>query len=163
MPLAVLFPFLLLAGIALLPGRISRAAERVEAFLPTLDDVELPAPKPSGDVEAKISILQLRDARYRRGRPLEQWIEELDGKTVAIEGYMAIGTLEGLTEFELVPEDCECGKSKVNHFVLVKLAEDVTRFKPGRFWITGTFEAGEEIEDGFITSVYRLRALELPQ
>lgn len=141
-----------------------RATDEVQGWLPKLDQIDIPAPKPkpTDKVEATISLLQLRDARYRRGQPVEPWIQELEGKYIAVEGYMAIGTLEGLTRFEFVPEECECGGSKVNHFVEVTLVGAVTRFKPGRFYMKGLFSAGDVEEDGFVTSVYRLRSREMP-
>ena len=163
MPLALLIPLLLLAGLVYSTGQIARSAQRVSAWLPTLSDIDLPEPEPEEQVAASMSILKLRDARYRRGKPLERWIRDLEGKRVSIEGYMAIGTLEGMRTFELTPEDCECGQSKVNHFVQVTLTDDITRFKPGRFFITGVFESGEVKDDGFITSVYRLRATKMPR
>ena len=143
--------------------RATRDAHRdILRHYPLPDSPPKPKPKPNEEVVATISLLQLRDARYRRGQPLEDWIQDLDGKFVAIAGYMAIGTLEGLTRFEFVPEECECGGSKVNHFVEVTLTEDVTRFKPGRFYMRGVFSAGEVEEDGFITSVYRLSSRTMP-
>lgn len=146
-------------------GSLLDASRELHDRLPSLGDFEIPKPrpKPNEKVVANISLLQLRDARYRPGQPLESWITDLEGKYVAIEGYMALGTLEGLTRFELVPEECECGGSKVNHFVEVTLTEDVTRFKAGRFTIKGIFSAGELEEDGFVTSVYRLRSRALPE
>lgn len=146
-------------------GPLLRASGDLHTRLPSLDEIEVPKPRPKQDekVAATISLLQLRDARYRAGQPLEDWIVELDGKYVAIEGYMALGTLEGLTRFELVPEECECGGSKVNHFVEVTLTEDVTRYKAGRFYMRGVFSAGEVEEDGFVVSVYRLRSRALPE
>jgi len=146
-------------------GQLLRASGDLHARLPSLDEIEVPKPKPKPDekIAATISLLQLRDARYRRGEPLEDWIVGLEGKYVAIEGYMALGTLEGLTRFELVPEECECGGSKVNHFVEVALTEDVTRYKAGRFYMHGYFSASEVEDDGFVVSVYRLRSRALPE
>lgn len=145
-------------------GQFLRASGELHGRLPSLPEIEVPkpAPKPTEKVEATLSLLQLRDARYRRGEPLEDWILALEDKYVAIEGYMALGTLEGLTRFEFVPEECECGGSKVNHFVEVSLTEDVTRYKAGRFYMRGYFSASEVEEDGFVVSVYRLRAHALP-
>jgi hypothetical protein len=167
MPTAALLPaaslLVLLAGVWGTTN-LRLGTEEVARWLPSVDEIEIPkpTPKPSEKVEATISLLQLRDAKYRPGRPLEQWIMDLDGKYIAIEGYMAIGTLEGLTRFEFVPEECECGGSKVNHFVEVTLTEDVTRFIAGRFHMHGIFSAGEVEEDGFVTSVYRLRSRVMP-
>ncbi len=69
---------------------------------------------------------------------------------------MAVGTLEGIKKFEFTPESCECGRSKVNHFIEVTIEEGVTTYKPGRFKLVGTFSASEVKEDGFVKSVYRL-------
>ncbi len=156
MPFLVLA--LLLAGVFAAPTvlleRSWEVGSRVQAVLDR-------GVEPSNDV-VEVSILRLKNARYRKGRPLPEWVEELNGKKISLWGYMAIGTLEGLSEFELVPESCECGKSKVNHFVQVSLDDDVTRFIPGRITLVGTFTCGEVEEDGFITSVYRLTTDELP-
>ncbi|MDG1050094.1 MAG: hypothetical protein P8M11_15115 [Planctomycetota bacterium] len=156
MPFLVLA--LLLAGVFAAPTvlleRSWEVGSRVQAVLDR-------GVEPSNDV-VEVSILRLKNARYRKGRPLPEWVEELNGKKISLWGYMAIGTLEGLNEFELVPESCECGKSKVNHFVQVSLDDDVTRFIPGRITLVGTFTCGEVEEDGFITSVYRLTTDELP-
>jgi len=149
------------AGVAVRATRVAHG--ELTQLHPLPEAPPKPVPKPKEEVVATISLLQLRDARYRKGQPLEDWIQDLDGKYIAIEGYMAIGTLEGLTRFEFVPEECECGGSKVNHFVEVTLTEDVTRFKPGRFYMRGVFSAGEVEEDGFITSVYRLRSRAMPE
>lgn len=117
---------------------------------------------PPDDDVVEVSILRLKNVRYRQGRPLPKWVRDLDGKRIRLWGYMAIGTLEGLQKFELVPESCECGRSKVNHFVDVTLTEGQTRFIPGRITLEGTFYAGEKEEDGFVTSLYRLSTEELP-
>jgi len=167
MPPVALLPALLLILLlasAWSPARLGRAAMELHARLPGIHEVEKPRPKPKpGDqVDATISLLQLRDAPYRRGQPLAQWILDLEGKYVAIEGYMALGTLEGLSEFEFVPEECECGGSKVNHLVMVSLTDSTTRFRAGRFYMRGIFSAGELEEDDFVTSVYRLRSRAMP-
>ena len=158
MPLLVLF--LLLAGVLAAPGLLVETSDEVSRWT-TAAMQEIEEEEPDDEI-VEVSILRLKNARYRRGRPLPGWIQDLDGKTIRLWGYMAIGTLEGLEEFELVPESCECGKSKVNHFVQVTLTEGVTRFIPGRITLVGTFDCGEEIEDGFITSVFRLSTPYLP-
>lgn len=155
---------LLLAGLIASPGLLGETAYRVAAPYASLLDRPAPDPEPpeDGDV-VEVSILKLKNIRYRPGRPLPRWVADLDGKKVRIWGYMAIGTLEGLQRFELVPESCECGRSKVNHFVDVTLTEGLTRFIPGRFTLEGTFEASEIREDGFVTSLFRLKTPELPR
>ena len=107
-----------------------------------------------GDEAVVVSIEMLTSVEYRRGKELPEDIQDLDGKTIEIEGYMAIGTLEGIEKFELVPEPCECGRSKVNHFIDVTLTEGRTTFKPGRFTVRGKFSVGEVEEDGYVVSLY---------
>jgi len=157
---------LLLAGLIASPGLLGKTAYQVTAPYASILDQPPPdpTPDPPDDGEAiEVSILKLKNIRYRPGRPLPQWVQDLDGKKVEIWGYMAIGTLEGLKKFELVPESCECGRSKVNHFVDVTLTEGLTRFVPGRITLVGTFEASEVYEDDFVTSLFRLKTPELPQ
>ncbi len=156
MPILVLL--LLLGGVLAAPGLVRERSWKVGADVQAAMDR---GEEPDNEI-VEVSILRLKNARYRRGRPLPEWVQELDGKKISLWGYMAIGTLEGLSEFELVPESCECGKSKVNHFVQVTLDDDVTRFIPGRITLEGTFSCGEVEEDGFITSVYRLSTDKLP-
>lgn len=153
---------LLIAGLLAAPSFVLDAASKRAVAAAAAVDVEEVAPPSDGKV-VEVSILKLRAARYRPGQPLPKWIADLDGKRVRIWGHMAIGTLEGLETFELVPESCECNRSKLNHFVDVTLTEGQTRFIPGRITLEGTFYAGEKEEDGFVTSLYRLTTTELPR
>lgn len=105
----------------------------------------------------EISINEITSIDWRPGQELPDGITSLNGKTVSIEGYMALGTLEGVTRFELVPEPCECGRSKVQHFIDVSVEEGLVSYKPGRITLTGTFEASEIEEDGYVISLFRMR------
>lgn len=158
MPLYILI--VLLGGILAAPSLLMDTTKSVgEMALKAYER----GPKPAeGDV-VEVSILALKNVNYRRGRALPKWVQELDGKRVSLWGYMAIGTLEGREKFELVPESCECGRSKINHFVDVTLTKGRTKFIPGRITLSGVFHASEEETDGFITSLYRLRVEELPR
>ena len=104
----------------------------------------------------EVNITKLTSVNYRKGKPLPADIQNLDGKRVRIEGYMALGTLEGVDSFEFVPESCECGRSKVQHFIDVTIEEGLTTFRPGRITLEGVFSVGEKEEDGFVVSLYRL-------
>lgn len=104
----------------------------------------------------EVSINELTSIEWKPGEDLPADVEDLDGEMISIEGYMALGTLEGTTKFELVPEPCECGRSKVSHFIDVTLKEGLVSYKPGRIILTGKFEASEVEEDGFIVSLFRL-------
>jgi hypothetical protein len=104
----------------------------------------------------EVNITKLTSVNYRKGKPLPEDIQILDDKRVRIEGYMALGTLEGVDSFEFVPESCECGRSKVQHFIDVTIEEGLTTFRPGRITLEGVFSVGEKEEDGFVVSLYRL-------
>ena len=110
-----------------------------------------------GDDPIEVSIQELTSVEYKRGEELPAEIRKLDGKKVTIDGYMALGTIEGVSKFELVPEPCECGRSKVQHFVDVTMEKGTVSYRPGRVQLVGTLEVGEVEEDGFVVSVYRLR------
>ena len=97
------------------------------------------------------------------GKKLPSWVRDLDGKRIKIEGYMALGTLEGVKTFELVPEACECGRAKVQHFIDVTLEEGLTTFRPGRIELEGVFRAGALEEDGFVVSIFRLEIQSLDE
>ena len=110
--------------------------------------------------EVRIEVLTGID--YKRGQDLPDEVTELNGLKVKIEGYMAIGTLEGSTVFEFVPEECECGRSKIQHFIEVTLLEGGVTYEPGRIWLEGTLDIGEKEEDGFVVSLYRLEVESYP-
>lgn len=136
------------------PPALSEHGQPVHVTDGTLDD---------DDELIEVSIEYLTSIEWSPGDDLPKDIADLDGKKVKITGYMAIGTNEGSTVFELVPESCECGRSKVNHFVDVTLTEEQTRFIPGRITLEGTFYASELEEDGFVVSLYRLTTDALPE
>lgn len=110
----------------------------------------------------EVSITELTSIEWKPGDDLPAKFADLDGETITIEGYMALGTLEGTTTFELVPEPCECGRSKVQHFIDVTVTEGLVSYTPGRITLTGKFEASEVEEDGFIVSLFRLEITSLP-
>lgn len=116
------------------------------------------AAAPAADV-LEVRLIELMSFDYRRGRRLPDWVRALDGERVRIEGYMALGTPEGEKRFELVWDSCNCGSSQPNHFVEVTLPEDrTTEFNPELIAAVGRFEVGEVIEDGFVKSLFRLKA-----
>lgn len=107
----------------------------------------------------EVRLVELMSIDYRRGRKLPDWVLALDGRTVRIEGYMAIGTPEGEERFELVWDSCGCGTSQPHHFVEVTMPEgDTTEFTPDLLIAEGRFSVGEVLEDGFVKSLFRLHA-----
>jgi hypothetical protein len=141
------------------PGLDAAPSPAVRAAL-ALDDDDPPDDPPPDEtppekaVEVRIETLTGID--YKRGGDLPQEVLDLDGKRVTLDGYMAIGTFEGVSMFELVPEACECGRSKVQHFIEVTMTSGTTTYQPGLLKVTGTLSVGEVEQDGFVVSLYRL-------
>ena len=118
-----------------------------------------PAPVPTfEDPVIELSLLDLMSIEYRPGKKLPSWVRALDGRTVRIEGYMALGTPEGVDKFELVWDSCGCGQSNVNHFIEVTLTDETTTFDPDIIYVEGEFSVSEIREDGFVISLFRLKA-----
>lgn len=129
-----------------------------------LDDEDPPDEVPPDEVPeeaTEVRIETLTGIEYKRGGDLPQEVLDLDGKRITLDGYMAIGTFEGVSTWELVPEACECGRSKVQHFIEVTMTEGITSYRPGLLQVTGTFDVGEKEEDGFVVSLYRLEIVSL--
>ncbi len=125
---------------------------------PSSDAGEVAALVVEDEEPVELSMTKLMGAKYTPGGPIPEEIAEYDGKKVKITGLMAIGTLEGQETFELTSDACGCGQSKVNHFVEVTLVDETTQYTPGEIVVTGTFEASEEIVDGFVVSLWRITA-----
>lgn len=109
------------------------------------------------DPVIELSLLDLMSIDYRPGKKLPAWVRALNGRRVRVEGYMALGTPEGLDRFELVWDSCGCGQSNVHHFIEVALTEDTTNFDPDLIWVEGQLSVGEIREDGFVISLFRLK------
>jgi hypothetical protein len=109
------------------------------------------------DQVIELSLLDLMSIDYRPGKKLPYWVRALDGRRVRIEGYMALGTPEGVEQFELVWDSCGCGQSNIHHFIDVSLTEETTTFDPNLIWVEGEFSVGEVREDGFVVSLFRLK------
>ena len=118
-----------------------------------------PAAAPAAeDPVIELSLLDLMSIDYRPGKKLPKWARALDGRRVRVEGYMALGTPEGNDKFELVWDSCGCGQSNVNHFIEVTLTDETTTFDPDIIFVEGEFSVGEIREDGFVVSLFRLKA-----
>lgn len=120
------------------------------------DEEEEPDEEPE-EASVLVTIEFLTSIEWRRGDDVPQEVMDFDGKRIKIAGYMAVGTPLGSDTFELVPQSCECGRSKLHHFVHVTIGEGGASFDPGRRQFEGTLSIGEEEDDdGFVTSLYRL-------
>ena len=118
-----------------------------------------PAAAPAAeDPVIELTLLDLMSIDYRPGKRLPAWVRALDGRRVRIDGYMALGTPEGIDKFELVWDSCGCGQSNVNHFIEVTLTDETTTFDPDIIYVEGELSVGEIREDGFVVSLFRLKA-----
>lgn len=118
-----------------------------------------PAAAPAAeDPVIELTLLDLMSIDYRPGKRLPAWVRALDGRRVRIDGYMALGTPEGIDKFELVWDSCGCGQSNVNHFIEVTLTDETTTFDPDIIFVEGELSVGEIREDGFVVSLFRLKA-----
>ncbi len=124
------------------------------------------APAATGDAPIavedarEVSLLELANVEWTRGKKLPKEVRELKGKQVKLVGYMALDTEEGQRSFRMSYESCSCSTAKVTHFVKVTLPEgEETKFEPGLIEVVGKFYPGAKYDDdGFVDSVYRVSA-----
>lgn len=116
---------------------------------------------PDGCIEAPWSVLG--GFSYEEGMKLPEPVGKLQGATVGLVGYMmTLEEVEDIHEFLLVESLWSCcfGKPPEVHQVVVvtiphKKGVDMT---PAPLLLTGVLDVGERVEDGFVISVYRLKA-----
>lgn len=99
---------------------------------------------------------------YKEDRPLPTEIQQLDGKNAGVIGYMlTLGETENIEELLLVESlwGCCFGSTPGMHqTVLVKLKPGTsTNYSASPILVLGELEVGEEKEDGYVMSVYRLK------
>jgi hypothetical protein len=119
----------------------------------------LPSAGSPFDPVVEVDILTLTTIDWEPGDPLPEEITALSGQRVLIRGYMHGSIVDDTQRFPLVSDACQCvGVLMPHHFVDVLLEEDETGPIQGQFEVLGRFNVGpREDEDGFVTSVYRLR------
>ena len=133
-------------------------AIHTDVFLTSAIDVELP----EGYEKAEWSVLG--GFEYKEGMTLPEPVRRLDGKRVGIAGYMmSLGEFEDIHEFLLVESQWSCcfGEPPDVHQVVVVTipdGEDGIELLTTPVLVLGTLDVGEEKEDGWVTSVYRIRA-----
>ena len=106
-----------------------------------------------------VDIEDLTRFEWEEGDELPADVKALDETRIDIEGYVHI--VEGQSEkiFLLIPDQkCRCqGMPPPNYFVKVYLDEGSVEGASGRVRLTGKLFVSEKYEDGFVTSLYRLR------
>lgn len=113
-----------------------------------------------GDFEYPVYV------KLKEGEELPEILAEvraLDGKDVAITGYMNPVRFdrEGVSEFLLVKDILGCcfgATPRMNHWIRVRMQEgDRAKFYAyDQLTVLGTLEVSEEIEDGYVMSIYRM-------
>ncbi len=110
-------------------------------------------------VALPVDIEDLTNFEWEEGQELPEDIAALDRTRIDIEGY--VHTTEGPDGkvFLLIPDQkCRCqGAPPPNYFVKVYLDGEGEGHPSGRVRLTGKFFVSEKYEDGFVTSIYRLR------
>ncbi|HJP00848.1 MAG TPA: hypothetical protein QF764_03675 [Planctomycetota bacterium] len=120
--------------------------------------VDSPSRAPRSDSEIEVSIMRLTSIQWRPGARLPDWVRALDGQRVKVVGYMALDTHEGARSFRQTWDQCGCESAKASHFIEVGLGEKTTGYNPDQITVIGTMSVGEQKEDGFVTSLFRLAA-----
>ncbi len=92
-------------------------------------------------------------------------ISELDGELIAIEGFMnpLAFDREGVSQFALVNDPLNCcfgATPQLNHWIDVTLPEGerTAFYSLDPVAVYGRLEVGESFEDGFVISLFRMRA-----
>jgi hypothetical protein len=95
---------------------------------------------------------------------LPEAVTALDGKKVCIAGYMiTLGEVEDIREFLIVESGWSCCfgvPPDVNQVIEVRIPKDKpgVEFTTTPIAVSGVLDVGEEVEDGFVISVYRIKA-----
>lgn len=100
---------------------------------------------------------------YTEGMKLPDDVKALHGKKVAIAGYMmALDEVENIREFLLVESLWSCcfgTPPTVNQVLVIRIeGKKGIDYTSGPIQVAGILDVGEKVEDGFVTSVYRLKA-----
>ncbi|MEE2711356.1 MAG: DUF3299 domain-containing protein [Planctomycetota bacterium] len=99
---------------------------------------------------------------YEEGMALPKPVRDLSGKKVGIAGYMmTLEEVEDIHEFLLVESLWSCcfgTPPEVHQVLVVNVPDDRgVEFTTAPVLILGDIDVGEEVEDGFVTSVYRVK------
>ncbi|MAG58421.1 MAG: hypothetical protein CMJ83_19205 [Planctomycetes bacterium] len=111
----------------------------------------------------KVSWDLLGGFEYEEGMVLPEKVRAYHGQKVAMAGYMmTLEEVEDIHEFLLVESLWSCcfgTPPEVHQVIVVTIAEDKgVEFTTAPVMILGPIDIGEEVEDGFVTSVYRISA-----
>lgn len=114
----------------------------------------------------RITWNQLGAFPYREGASLPAEVQALNGRDVAIFGFMlSLGDAERMSEFVLVESLWGCcfgSVPEVNQTIVVRVDSSTpAEYSAAPQLVTGRLEVGEEREAGFVTSLYRIVGAQL--
>lgn len=108
----------------------------------------------------EVDFASLSDFDYVEGMTLPDHVTRLHKQRITLTGFMQRedGGTEPTDFFMLINEACGCdGTPFLNEVVFCAMPSgEETEIKPGSVKITGTLYVGEMIEEGIVTSIYRL-------
>jgi len=120
----------------------------IEARVTAHDDDEEPI---------EVDFTTLMDFEFERGKEIPKKIRQYDGKEIRITGYMDTYTQENSRQFYLMSASCGCdGEVELNHFVDVRLTDQIVGYDPSKLDVVGTFRIEEVEEEGFLVSIFQV-------
>ncbi|MEO0649853.1 MAG: hypothetical protein AAFZ65_04160 [Planctomycetota bacterium] len=106
----------------------------------------------------EVDILTLTTIDWKPGDELPKSVRDLSGKRVVIRGYMHGSIDEETRRFPFVSDSCQCTARLMPHHFVDVLVDEETAPIAGQFEIIGRLNVGPRLDDdGFVTSVYRLK------
>lgn len=107
----------------------------------------------------EVDLHMLTSLAWEPGEAVPEEIQRLNGKRVVLRGFMHASVQGDQRKFPMVTEACQCTSTLLpHHFVEVDLGPNATTGpKTGQFEVVGRLEVGEVEEDGYVTSLYRLK------
>ena len=137
------------------PG-LEIAGVHTGSFLSPVLDVKLP------EGHERAAWAQLSGFEYEEHTPIPEANKAMNGRKVGLTGYMiTLGETENIEEFLLVESLWTCCfgvAPDVHQVVVVRKKGKGVEFSQQPLLVLGTLEVGEETEDGFVTSLYRIHA-----
>lgn len=107
-----------------------------------------------------VDFADLSDFDFEEGMTLPAEVRKLDGKTIRIIGFMRSeeDEVDDLEAFIIVNQNCDCeGAVRMNEQIYCILPEGETvSITDEPVKVEGVFEVGEEKEDGYVLSIYRI-------
>jgi hypothetical protein len=116
---------------------------------------------PGTEDATPVDFSALSGFEYEEGMELPESVRKLNGKKIRIVGFIRTedGRTDDIDVFWLVDQNCDCeGMPKMNEIILCTMPEGRTISNDDSLIeVTGYLEAGEEREDGYVMSIYRMQ------